>query len=87
MSNPLIRDCEHYVVIEPCKAEEFLTAEDTLEWLETWLKAMDELPDDIKNETSHKASAQRLIDTACALEIKPGFQVQWFAVRLTPSDL
>ncbi len=86
MSNPLIRDCENYVVIEPSKAEEFLTAENTLKWLENWLKQMDELPEDIKNEKSPKACAQRLLDTACALEIKPGFKVQWFAVRLNPSD-
>ena len=84
MSNPLIRDCEHYVVIEPCKDEEFLTAENTLKWIEAWLAKMDELPEDIKNETSLKKSAQRLLDTACALEIKPGFEVQWFAIRLTP---
>ncbi len=84
MSNPLIRDCDHYVVIEPSKSEEFLTEEDTLTWLEAWLIKMDELPEDIKNETSAKASAQRLLNTACALEIKPGFKVQWFAIRLTP---
>jgi len=85
MSNPLIRDCEHYVVLEPCKAEEFLTAEETLKWLENWLNTMEELPEDIKNQTSKKA-AQRLLDTYCDLEIKPGFKVQWFAVRLDSSD-
>jgi Protein CHLORORESPIRATORY REDUCTION 7 len=28
--------------------------------------------------------AERLLNTACALELEPGFTVQWFAVRLEP---
>ncbi len=87
MSNPLIRDCENYVVMEPCKPEKFLTEKETLEWLETWLNSMEALPVDIKNEPSKKASAQRLLDTACTLEIKPGFTLQWYAVRLDPPEL
>ena len=70
MSSPLIRDCENYVVLEPCKAEEFLTAAETLQWLEDWLNRMEELPEDIKNQTSNRESAQRLLDTSCDLEIK-----------------
>ena len=30
MSNPLIRDCENYVVLEPCKKEKFLTRSEEL---------------------------------------------------------
>ncbi len=86
MSSPLIRDCEHYVVLEPSKNEKLLTAEETLQWLENWLSEMDELPHDLSNHPSKKAAAQRLLDTSCDLEISPGFTVQWFAVRLAPPE-
>ena len=86
MSNPLIRDCENYVVMEPCKKEQFLTSEETLTWLENWLNKMEKLPLDLQNQSSSKSAAQRLLDTSCNLEIKPGFTLEWFAVRLTPPD-
>ena len=82
MSSPLIRDCENYVVMEPCKNEEFLTSEETLVWLANWLNQMKELPQDLKNQPSLESAAQRLLDTACNLEIEPGFTLQWFAIRL-----
>ena len=84
MSNPLIHNCDHYVILEPGKQEEILTAQETLQWLESWLKTLDELPEDLSNLTPLTAAAKRLIDTACDLEIKPGFHLQWFAVRLEP---
>ncbi len=87
MSNPLIRDCENFVVMEPFKAEKFLTQEETLIWLESWLNKMEEIPEDLRDLPSNQASAKRLLDTACDLEIKPGFKLQWFAVRLdSPSQ-
>ena len=82
MSDPLIHACENYVVIEPGKGEEFLNADETLIWLEKWLDQLEELPSDLKNQLTNKAAAKRLLDTACDLEIKPGFNLQWFAIRL-----
>ncbi len=84
MSNPIIRDCENYVVLEPCKNEQFLSSEETIVWLETWLKAMDKLPEDLQNQGSIRSVAKRLLDTACDLQIRPGFKVEWFAIRLNP---
>ncbi len=82
MSSPLIRDCEHYLVMEPSENERFLTANETLKWLENWLDHMKELPKDLQSQYSTKSAAKRLLDTACTLEIEPGFTLQWFAVRL-----
>ncbi len=82
MSHPLIRDSEHYVILEPCKDEKFLTEKKTLKWLESWISKMEEIPQDLKNQPSMKAAAQRLLDTACDLEIKPGFSIEWFAIRV-----
>ncbi len=86
MSEPLIRSNDHYVILEPGKDEEFLSAKETLHWLESWLEKLDELPEDLNKKNSLAVVAQHLIDTACDLEIQPGFTIQWFAVRLDPTD-
>lgn len=82
MPDPLIREVDNYVVMEPGKEEEFLTAQETLQWLLQWLKVLDELPKDLEEKNSLELAAQHLLDTACDLEIKQGFTIQWFAVRL-----
>ncbi len=86
MSDPLIRACDHYVVIEPGKDEAFLSAEDTMQWLILWLKRLETMPEDLQDQPSNSAAAKRLIDTACDLEIKPGIKIKWFAVRLDPPE-
>ncbi len=86
MSNPIIRDCENYLVMEPCKNEQFLTAEETIQWIEQWLKTMKKLPEDLQNQVSTRSAAKRLLETSCDLEIKPGFKVTWFAIRLSPDN-
>ena len=44
MSHPLLRECDHYLVMEPSKEERFLTKKETLQWLEKWVKKMNQLP-------------------------------------------
>ena len=73
---------DNYVVLVPGKSEQFLDREDTLLWLQAWLNDFDELPLDLACQSSTKEAAQHLLDTACDLEIKPGFKIQWYAVRL-----
>ena len=63
MSDPLIRDSDHYVVLEPGQPERLLSAADTLAWLQTWLQSLDVLPEDLQSQTSLVASAKRLLDT------------------------
>ena len=72
------------MILEPDKNEKFLNSKETLVWLEWWLKKFDTLPLDLQCKASLKEAAQHLLDTACDLEIKPGFKVQWYAVRLRP---
>ena len=45
---------------------------------------LDQLPADLADQPDVDSAAQRLIDTACDLEISPGVNLQWFAVRLEP---
>jgi len=84
MSDPLIRAVDHYVVLEPGEPERLLSAAETLDWLQIWLQRLELLPQDLQSEPSLSSAAQRLIDTACELEVGRGLSVQWFAVRLTP---
>ena len=82
MSDPLIRALDDYVVLEPGQPQQLLSAADTLAWLTDWLRKLDELPADLAGQSDLTAAAQRLLDTACDLEISPGVTLQWFAVRL-----
>ena len=84
MSDPLIRACDDYVVLEPGKPEQLLDVANTLAWLSRWLQTMDQLPADLAGLSSVEVAAQRLLDTACDLELSPGVTIQWFAVRLEP---
>ena len=87
MSDPLIRELDHYVILEPGKNEQFLTKLETLQWLESWLNQIEELPKDLSKKKTLEEAAQYLLDTACDLEIDQGIKLQWFAVRLNPPDL
>tara|TARA_Y100001968_G_C19273429_1_gene675443 strand:+ start:356 stop:619 length:264 start_codon:yes stop_codon:yes gene_type:complete len=82
MSDPLIRELQNYVVLVPGESEQFLNKEQTLSWLEYWLNSFDSLPLDLECKSSLEEAAQHLLDTACNLEIKPGFTIQWYAIRL-----
>ncbi len=84
MSDPLIREMDNYIVLVPGQSEQLLDREETLLWLHSWLNNFDELPLDLACKSSLEEAAQHLLDTACDLEIKPGFKVQWYAVRLDP---
>jgi hypothetical protein len=84
MSDPLLREQDHYVVLEPQAGERILTAAETLDWLAERLAGLPELPADLADYPHDRARAERLLDTACELELEPGRTVQWFAVRLEP---
>ncbi len=72
------------MVLEPGKPEQLLDVPNTLAWLSRWLQTMDQLPADLAGLSSVEVAAQRLLDTACDLELSPGVTIQWFAVRLEP---
>ncbi len=84
MSDPLLRELDHYVVLEPGADERILSAAETLGWLQGHLASLHPLPGDLASIADPVDRAGRLLDTACELEIAPGLAVQWFAVRLEP---
>ena len=87
MSDPLLRELDHYVVLDPTSGERILTAAETLRWLAEQLAAMAAVPADLADLASPAARAERLLETACELELEPGLAIQWFAVRLEPPGL
>jgi hypothetical protein len=84
MADPLLRELDHYVVLEPAGAEQILTAAETLAWLEEHLLRLAAVPVDLADLADGAAQARRLLDTACELELGPGLAIRWFAVRLEP---
>lgn len=84
VSDPLLRELDHYVVLEPGKGETILSAAETLQWLAGHLGTLAEPPADLADLADPAARAGRLLDTACELELAPGYAIQWFAVRLEP---
>jgi len=84
MSDPLLRELDHYVVLEPGGAERILTAAETLAWLAEQLTALEQVPADLMVLATPTERAQRLLETACELELAPGLVIQWFAVRIEP---
>lgn len=75
------------MVLEPAGRERILTAAETLTWLEQQLAALEAVPVDLAGLASPAAQAERLLETACQLELEPGRSVQWFAVRLEPPSV
>lgn len=84
MSDPLLRELDHYVVLEPGAAETILSRAQTLAWLEERLADLSAPPADLQELGGPAAQALRLLETACELELEPGWRISWFAVRLEP---
>ena len=89
MADPIIWAMDHYVILEPGKAEWTADQAETAAWLARMLAAMDYVPADLHHLPDDAARAAHLLDIACELEVAPGQRVQWYAVRLerdSPSD-
>ncbi|MFN6340210.1 MAG: chlororespiratory reduction protein 7 [Cyanobacteriota bacterium] len=86
MSDPLLREMDHYVVLEPGGEETILSAEETRAWLAGHLSSLPRPPADLAHLPEVGAQADRLLETACELELAPGMAIQWFAVRLERPD-
>ena len=61
MSHPLLRELDHYVVLEPGCPEVILTAAETLQWLERRLASLDAPPADLRDMGDGASQARRLV--------------------------
>lgn len=83
MPDPMMYQQDDFVVLEPNREEQFLTAAELLAKLKLVLTDnQQQLPQELYKFSSVEAQAQYLIDTSCELVLEPGQYLQWYAVRL-----
>tara|TARA_Y100001978_G_scaffold40032_1_gene35587 strand:+ start:1657 stop:1914 length:258 start_codon:yes stop_codon:yes gene_type:complete len=85
MSNPLIRSVEHFVLLEPDKEQKIVTKREALKWLKDWLSKTDFPIIDQRIEFEKDQDLADFLENTCELEIKTGYTIKWFAVRIEPN--
>ena len=85
MSNPLIRSEEHFVILEPEKEEKIVDKEEAIEWLKDWLTKVDLSTINQNVNFEKKDEILNLLEDTYELEIRPGYVIKWFAVRIDPN--
>ncbi len=84
MSNPLIRSEDHFVLLEPDSKEKIVTKKEAILWLKNWLPKVDSSTIYQKKDYSNEEFLEELLESTYELEIKFGFVIKWFAVRVEP---
>ena len=84
MSNPLIRSEDHFVLLEPDSKEKIVTKKEAMLWLRNWLPKVDSSTIYQKKDYSNEEFLEELLESTYELEIKFGFVIKWFAVRVEP---
>tara|TARA_B100000965_G_scaffold98098_1_gene80241 strand:- start:443 stop:700 length:258 start_codon:yes stop_codon:yes gene_type:complete len=84
MSNPLIRSEDHFVLLEPDSKEKIVTKKEAVLWLKNWLPKIDSSTIYQKKDYSNEKFLEELLESTYELEIKFGFVIKWFAVRVEP---
>ena len=84
MSNPLIRSEDHFVLLEPDSKEKIVTKKEAILWLKNWLPKIDLSTIYQKKDYSNEEFIEELLESTYELEIKFGFVIKWFAVRVEP---
>ena len=84
MSNTLIRSEDHFVLLEPDSKEKIVTKKEAILWLKNWLPKIDSSTIYQKKDYSNEKFLEELLESTYELEIKFGFVIKWFAVRVEP---
>ena len=84
MSNPLIRSTDHYVLLEPDSKEKIATKKEAILWLKNWLAQVETSIIYQKIDYSDEVFFEELLESTYELEIKSGYVIKWFAVRVEP---
>jgi len=83
MVDPRLYESDTFVLLEPNQPEQFLSAAELLERLETVLvNRQDDLPRDLQRFATVKEQATYLLEACCDFDVAPGQYMQWYAVRL-----
>ena len=70
--------------MEPEKKEEIVTKEEAIEWLKEWLLKIDFPTINQNVDFEKEGDIEDFLENTCELEIKAGYTVKWFAVRIDP---
>ena len=85
MSNPLIRASDHYVLLEPDSNEKIVSKQEAILWLKNWLSKTETQTIYQNIEDPDQKFFEELLESTYELEIKLGFVIKWFAVRIEPN--
>ena len=84
MSNPLIRASDHYVLSEPDSKEKIVSKQEAILWLKNWLSKTETQTIYQNMEDPDQIFLEELLESTYELEIKLGYVIKWFAVRIEP---
>ena len=84
MSNPLIRSSDHYVLLEPDSKEKIVSKQEAILWLRNWLSKSETQTIYQNIDTTDQKFLEELLESTYELEIKFGYVIKWFAVRIEP---
>ena len=82
MSNPLIRSSDHFVLLEPDSKEKIVTQKEAIIWLKNWIPKVESSTLYQNLDYSKEAYFEELLESTYELEIKFGYVIKWFAVRV-----
>ena len=84
MSNPLIRASDNYVLLEPDSKEKIVSKQEAILWLKNWLSKTETQTIYQNIEDPDQEFFEELLESTYELEIKLGYVIKWFAVRIEP---
>ena len=84
MSNPLIRASDYYVLFEPDSKEKIVSKQEAILWLKNWLSKTETQTIYQNIEDPDQVFFEELLESTYELEIKLGYVIKWFAVRIEP---
>jgi len=84
MSNPLIRSSEHFVLLEPDSSERIVSKDEAILWLKNWLSKTETQTIYQNIGDPDQEFFEEILESTYELEIKSGYVIKWFAVRIEP---
>ena len=82
MSHPLIRSADHFVLLEPDSKEKIVTKKEAIKWLKNWIPKVESSTIYQNLDYSKEEYFEELLESTYELEIKFGYVIKWFAVRI-----
>ena len=82
MSNPLIRASDNYVLLEPDSTEKIVSKQEAILWLKNGLSKTETQTIYQNIDNPDQKFFEELLESTYELEIKVGYVIKWFAVRI-----